>query len=150
MTNLGQLDLMVEMIDLCQHLLGELRHHLSYFKASVYKVEAQEFIDSKIQILAILLQILGDEHSKDLLDDFCAVSSPMPHSPPGECSFSLKLGILLSGLDEALKKFYNQITLKATAMTSPDQLTQSIRQNKCSILKVCKEDSKQYEIFQGI
>jgi hypothetical protein len=150
MNYLRQLDMLVEMLDLCQQLIAELRHQLSYFKASVYKHEAQENIDSKIQILGILIGIIGDEVSKDLWEDFCSSKLNSNCSPPGECSFSLKVGILLGGLDEALNCFYNQITLKATEFESPEKIAESIRVNKSKILTVCNKNSKQYSIFLGI
>lgn len=150
MNYLRQLDMLVEMLDLCQQLISELRHQLSYFKASVYKHEAQESLNSKIQILGILVGIIGDEVAKELWDDFCSDDLSANCSPPGECSFSLKLGILLGGLDDALKGFYHQINLKASALESQEKIVESIRINKGKILTVCRSGSKQYSIFQEI
>ena len=151
MNDLRQLDILVEILELCQHLIAELRHQLLYFKASVYKNEAQALLDEKLGVLGILIEILGDENSSDL---WTAFSSKEPlfsaHTPPGECSFSIKLALLLGGLDEALQKFYSQINLKAEALASPEKITESLRLNKRKILTLCSEQDRKYAIIEGI
>ncbi len=155
MSYFRQLDILVELIDLCQDIIADLRQKLCFYRASVYKNENHNQIRASIEDLAMVLKILGD---KDLMGFWATFHSnfqdPPPdgvqHLPPGESHFSFQLGIFLCGIDQALNDYYHQITAKTDQGTEWLEMLDMIRFNRQSLLALCKNNSKQYQIFQSL
>lgn len=155
MTYLRQLDILVELIDLCHEIIGGLRHQLGFYRASVYKIENHTEIKAQVDDLSVLLRILGDPDLTAFLAAFqrALLAKPVDGGslpPPGESPFSFELGLFLCGIDQALKDFYQQITFKCDRNSDNTEIRDLIRINRKTLLTLCKKDSKQYQFFQSL
>lgn len=100
-------DLFSEIIELCRDFHRELLHELNYYRASVYKVEASQGINRKLDHLRALVDLLNCDEAADFFLDFEASKGNGNLAlAPGECLLSWRVTTLLNNLDHA----YNTIS----------------------------------------
>jgi hypothetical protein len=155
MSYFRQLDILVELIDLCQDIIADLRQKLSFYRASVYKIENHNQIRASVEDLAVVLKILGDKDLSQFWSSFHSHFKETPPEgeqrlPPGESHFSFQLGIFLCGIDQALSDYYHQITTKTDHGTEWLEMLDMIRFNRQTLLALCKNNSKQYHFLQSL
>src|SRR5262245_20602359 len=101
MTRLRPLDIVMELLDLCQELRDEVRQQLLYYRASVYKQETAQQITQKIENLRVVCRVFANDVLDDSFIDYDMMVKVRQQSPiPGECSMTFRVTKLLENLDQ--------------------------------------------------
>jgi hypothetical protein len=108
MSRLRYGDVIVEMSDLAAGILDDIRQQTTYYRASVYKEEALNTIERRVDHLAFLARILRSDSLADCVHDYRAASEHARNAPKknfldedyqqlqiAECSVSMRVMRLL-------------------------------------------------------
>lgn len=144
------LDLMVELIELCQNIVSELRQELAYFRASVYKNEAATRIRERMDSLRLMCEMLGSDSLLEGFRDYDAeLKNAHKNIYPGECSFSARVTRLITTLEpelnQILKNSANNAQIREQA---PSLFRERLNHNKNRILANCQPGSRSWHFFQ--
>lgn len=149
MSRLRHVDIFVEMLDLGQDLLTEIRQQLTYYRASVYKDETAKQINEKVTELTLLADLLGDEGMREALTDYEALLSETINSVPGDCLFSKRVTLLLGTLDQAFRNIQSRLTNPSNPQQD-QELTESVRKHRHKLLALCRHGSRQWAFFTSL
>ena len=93
----------LEVIEAALDLLDEINQELCYYRASVYKTESAIIINAKIKKLESVCLFIKNDELIDYFSDFRAtIPSGNSTISPGECTFSLRVGKLMTSLRESI------------------------------------------------
>jgi len=151
MSRLGQIDILLELIDLSHDVMADLRQQLAYYRASVYKNETAGQIRAGTDNLRMIVALMGDEMLIEPFSDHDAeAKAGVAHYVPGECSFSSRLTRLLASLDDHLQVFAGRIKSHAGPSIVAGDLTSIIVKNRQRLLEICPHGSRKRAFFQAI
>ena len=136
MSCLRHVDISIEMLELGQELLAEIRQQLVYYRASVYNDETANQINAKVAEITLLADLLGDESMREALTDYEVLRQEVTTPIPGECHFSKRVSLLLGTLDQAIRA--TQGRLQPPPNPEQDQqLADSVRKHRHKLLDNC-------------
>jgi hypothetical protein len=151
MSRLRHTDIIVELIDLCQERMTEIRQQLVYYRASVYKGETAAQIGETLTQLRLVATLLGDEMLVEAFGDYDAMAKAGVLSvAPGECSFSMRVTTLLFALEGPLVRLARQGTPRAPAVEGDTQLAQAVRERRHELLALCRQGTRQWAFFESV
>lgn len=149
MSRFGHADILLELVDLCREISGEIDHQLNYYRASVYKQETATVIKKKIEHLRLVSNLIGDDHLSEIFHDHDAVvAAGALNYIPGECSFSARTtGLLKNMLDhlDALTRLHGNSHTRV-----PTPLAKKVQQHRSQLLSLCRHGSRQWSFFQTV
>jgi hypothetical protein len=141
---------MLELTELCQDLVRDLRQELGYFRVSAYKHESMTIIEDKMTQLKSMVLIFGDSTLNEAFcDDFGLAANEDFQPLPGECRLSTRAGILINTVELGLKRLWLKLTTDHPSQ--PDEkLSETLRARKTELLSLCPEGTRQHLLFQAI
>ncbi len=146
-----QSDIILELLELSQDVVNEIRQQLIYYSASVYKTEAAEQVKQIIAKLRLVIDLIPDEFIKEPFLDFEAeVANGQQNYIPGECMFTSRITRLLQNLEKhshALKEKY--LAEQRLQPQNNDLLTRKLRKHRGVILSICQHGSRRWNFFQS-
>jgi hypothetical protein len=138
-------DILLELVELCQETIAEVRQQLVYYRASVYKQETSVNLNTKIDHLRLLASFFADDQIDEVLRDYEAMAAnPIAYYVPGECSLAQRVTSLLQGLERQLAG----AAMKQQQITQ--DLSQTLKRHRSQLLALCKHGSRQYNLFQNL
>lgn len=150
MSRLRHMDIIVELVELCQDIMNDIRQQLSYYRASVYKDETAEGIQKKVEQLRLVTDLIGDDMVQEPMKDYDAMADQGGiQTPPGECSFSARVTCLLQSLDSHLGEVRSRITNQGL-QTVGQELTRTVQKHRNQLLSLCRYGSRQWAFFQSL
>jgi hypothetical protein len=151
MSRFRQTDILIEMIELCQERMQEVRQQLSYYRASVYKAEMAGQIDEQIAELSVVGSLFRDEMLTEAFTDFDAMAKAGAMTTlPGECSFSKRVSILLAAVEGHLARLNTQAPTAAAVPADEVDFTNAVRLHRTQLLALCRQGSRQWTFFQAL
>jgi hypothetical protein len=151
MSRFRQSDVIVELIELCQERMDEIRQQLSYYRASVYKDEAASHIGGLITQLRLVGAVLNDDLLKEAFKDFDAVARRgIQNYIPGECSFSQRVTMLLSSMSEHLRRIHVANFSNHGDKTYALEFAKNLRKHRNELLQICRQGTRHWQFFQAI
>ncbi len=150
MSRFGHADILLELVDLCREISGEIEHQLGYYRASVYKQETSGIIKKKIEHLRLVANLIGCDHLAEIFHDHDAViAAGALHYVPGECSFSARTTGLLKSMNDQLESLTKQHGA-AHDNAAPTALARKVQQHRNQLLSLCRHGSRQWSFFQTV
>ena len=151
MSRFRHTDVIIELIELCHERMDEIRQQLSYYRASVYKDEAAAGIDSIIGQLRLIAGILADDLLREAFKDFDAVARRgIENYVPGECSFSRRVTMLLSSMDEHLRRIHVANFSSQGDKNYAQEFAKNLRKHRSDLLRICRYGTRHWAFFQAI
>lgn len=151
MTKFRQLDILVELIELCKERTTDVRQQIVYYRASVYKHEMAETIMARISELRLVTGLLGDELMLEPFQDYENRAKAIAVTcAPGECSFSHRVTILLSELDHQFHKLSQGLAARSFDPTEEPLFGDLVRLNQSHLVALCRQGSRQQNFFAGL
>ena len=142
-------DLVLEMADLCREIKDDLTQRLRYYRASVYKHEAVRQINERVDQLRAIFQILADEDLSDAMADHDAVFDSGPQMlAAGECTVTARVNILIAGMDPALNALTRRFSKSQSVVR--DETMKALHRHRNTLMSVCREGSRSWEILRGM
>jgi hypothetical protein len=151
MTKFRQLDILVELIELCKERTTDIRHQLVYYRASVYKNEMAITIKSRIHDLRLVAALIGDEFVMETFCDYDARSmSAGATCAPGECSFSLRVSILLSELENLFLQLSQGLSARTFDPEKEPEFDALVKKCQSHLVALCRHGSRQRHFFEAL
>ena len=151
MSRFRHTDILVELIELCQERMAEIRQQLTYYRASVYKGETGDHVLSRIEHLRLVTGLFGDDLVREAFKDFDAMSKAGAlNYIPGECSFSKRVGMLLSTLEENLGRLNDGNRGGSSGEPPAQEFTAHVKKHRQELLAICPQGSRQWSFFQAL
>ena len=152
MSRLRHTDIIVELIDLCQERMTDVRQQLVYYRASVYKGETAAQIGDTLTQLRLVATLLGDEMLAEAFIDYDAMAKAGVMSvAPGECSFSMRVTTLLFALEGQLARLTRQGTPRNAVPQEGDViLAEAVRERRSELLALCRQGTRQWAFFESL
>jgi hypothetical protein len=152
MARTQNLDIIIEILELTDELIKEIRQDLLYFRASVYKSETAPIITQKIQKLRVIAEVFPDRTLEEAFLDFDAeLANAATLYVPGECSFTARTTRLLNSLDALVMR--NRTpggSIRLQSIDESDGLAKKIRMKRSELLSACQHGSRRWNFFQGL
>ena len=149
MSRVDQLDIMVELTELCRDLKDDVLQQLNYYRASVYKEETSRIIEHKIEQLRTIIELTSNAEALDLFADYEATRAcGNLNLAPGECPLSSRIMTLFSQLDSVLEDMVGR--LHHEQVTDQWHFSKNIQKNRKKLLSICRQGSRQWAFFQAI
>ena len=150
MTRFRHTDILVELIELCQERMLEIRQQLTYYRASVYKAETANLINGKVEQMRLIGDLFGDLLLQETFDDYESMAKAGAMSVvPGECSFSKRVTLLLGALDGHMTRLSSQIQTRALTTNEAD-FAETVRKHRNQLLALCRHGSRQWTFFESL
>jgi len=152
MSQIRNVDIILEMMELAGELIGEVRQQLSYFRASVYKDETANFVRLKIEKLRIVMGLFPDDMMQEPFLDYDAeLANAVADYIPGECSFTSRVSRLLESLDKQMIS-QRKVAAKRNSKQrdSNDIFVRKIRDQRSELMAICQHGSRKWTFFQRI
>lgn len=151
MPRVRHVDIIVELVDLCQERMDEVRQQMAYFRASVYKAEMAAQIKDRVESLRLIASLLADDGLSEAFRDYDAMKAAGAMAVvPGECSFSKRMMTLLGALDTPLFALGKKLAAKTVAPESELAFEETVRQHRLKLLELCRHGSRQWTFFQAL
>ena len=148
MSRLRHADILLELIDLVEEVMADVRQQLLYYRASVYKDETAGIIRRKVDQLRVIADVTNDEHFHEVLHDYDAMDAHQAQQiAPGECSFSTRITTLLAGLTGHMDSLKNSLS---QSQPVPVHLTTAVHRHRHELLAICRHGSRQWSLFQSL
>lgn len=149
MARIRHSELMLELVDICVDISSDMRQHLSYYRASAYKLDAARQINSRIDQLRAIFQIIGDEDLNEaMLDHDSILDQGAQLLAAGECTLSARVHILLAQMTPALASLTRR-NRQDQAPLREDTL-RVLQRHRRTLEALCPEGSRSREILKGI
>lgn len=150
MTRFRQLDILVELIELCKERSIDIRQQLVYYRASVYKHEMAATIKTRLSDLRLLSDMLGEELVMESFRDFdMRATNAEAICAPGECTFSHRVAILLAELDHHFHGLAQGLAGRSLDPEKEPPLDEVIRNNRAQLIALCRHGSRQRRFFES-
>ncbi len=144
------MDIMMELLELGRDTIDEIKHQLTYYRASVYKHETAQQISDRIDQLYVVAEIVNDEMILDLFRDFEATAgNGNVKAIPGECVFSGRITTLTQGLLEQFTLFESRMRSMQHDHQSKE-LSRVLQKNRHKILQMCRQGTRQWAFFHSL
>lgn len=151
MSRFRHTDVIVELTELCHERMDEIRQQLSYYRASVYKDEPAANVETIIGQLRLVADILQDDQLKEAFKDFDAVARRgIENYIPGECSFSRRVTMLLTSLDEHLHRIHVAHFQNQSDKVFAQEFAKNLRKHRSDLLRICRHGTRHWAFFQAI
>lgn len=145
-----RLDIMMELLELGRDVIDEIKHQLTYYRASVYKHETAQQIGDRVNQLHTVAEIISDDLILDLFRDFEATAgNGNLKAVPGECVFSTRITTLTQGLLEQFTLFESNMR-NTTNDNQNKELTRVLEKNKHKLLGMCRHGTRQWAFFHSL
>jgi len=139
-----------ELIDLCREIRISVQQQLIYYRASVYKAEAQPLVANKIEQLRTVSAFLHDEGILECFRDYDFLTlNKCSSSVTGECGLSFRVFKLLKDMDHALSDLQKRFTRRSNDIDS-NLVLNSCQAKRRDLLAMCPQESKSWRIFQNL
>ncbi len=149
MSRVDQMDIMVELAELCRELKEEVLQQLNYYRVSVYKEETASLIEQKIKQLRTIVELTNNSEALDLFADYEATRCcGNLNLAPGECALSGRIMMLFSQLDSVVEGMLHRI--QHEDVIDSWHLARNIQKNRKKLLAICRQGSRQWSFFQAI
>ena len=150
MSRLRHTDIIMEMVDLCHDIIAEIRHQLTYYRASVYKDETAGHINDRVARLRMITTLIDDDLLKEPIRDFDAVAEGgIAYYVPGECTFSTRVTNLLTSFEDSLKTLPTKLAVKEIGDEGAS-FKRSVQDRRQELLAVCQHGSRQWSFFRAL
>jgi len=150
MTRFRQLDILVELVELCKERTTDIRQQLVYYRASVYKHEMASTITTRLSDLRLLSNMLSDDLVMEPFRDFdMRAMNAEATCAPGECSFSHRVAILLSELEHQLHQMAQGLPGRTLDPEKEPTLDALVRKNQAQLVALCRHGSRQRRFFEA-
>ena len=148
MTRNNHFDIALELCELSEEIVSQVRAQLAYYRISAYKFESKANVDSKIKDLKLISKLLCSANLKDVFEDYAAEASFENHnSIDAGCPLTMRVSRLLQNIE-------NELTLiKKNSFQKTAQrydLRQSVRKFRGELLAICPNGSRVWDFFQSI
>ncbi len=151
MARFKRVDVLFELIELSNEVVGSISQQLGYYRASVYKDEAATQIWRKIEQLQMIAELFQDDMMLDAFEDFEAELSNGGNSgSPGECLFSTRIKRLLTRFEAQIHELKLHLSQSDVGLESEAALERSIQCHRHEILSLCEYGSRQWSFFYTI
>lgn len=150
MSRFGHTDILLELVDLCREIAGEIEQQLTYYRASVYKNETATIVKKKVEHLRLVTQLIGHDMLTEVFSDHDAVAAAGAlHYVPGECSFSARTTCLTQSMMQQLDCLAQAAT-NTHANGAPTALAHNVQKHRSQLLSLCRHGSRQWSFFQTV
>lgn len=141
-----QTELIYEILELAAEQLDELRKEISFYKASIYKAEIAESIETRTSGLNMIFGFFDADRAQDIFETF---SDDLEYSNPNSNEDSsvgawLRLASVCQRELEVVKN-----KLQTRRFASQD-FTKRVRSARKSIVNLCKEHSSSKTFFSNL
>lgn len=148
MTRIRQLDILVELIELCLEMVADIHLQITYYRASVYKHETRIIIDDKVARLKMISNLFSDVLLQEPFRDYeIKAIYDGPLCPPGECSYSTRVYQLIQDVKSSIGEFEILVNAKAESLGTSEEFIGTIKGYRQQILNICRRGSKGYDFF---
>lgn len=149
MGRVNHLDVLSELVELSTEIIREIRHHLFYYNASVYKNDLASNIKRKVSNLRLVIEMSAQEDLVECFRDHDAMleNGPM-QTAPGECAFAARTSRLVMSLEPALKDIDALLKSKYRAKIDVREMSRRISKRRRDLVNVCKHGSRHRAFFQ--
>ena len=134
-----------ELVALARDSILDIRQHLNYYRASVYKAEASHTIRTKIESLRKLIDLMPFQDLDEPLLDYDSERFSSTQFIPGESLFTMQVSRLLLALDQQLEDILDKLKLQEPEQVDYDG---TVLTNRDFILSLCRQGSPQWKYFQ--
>jgi hypothetical protein len=142
-------DLVLELAELCQDIRKDLQQLLRYYRASAYKLDAVKPINTRVDQLRAVFDVLGDDELYEAMADHDAI---LEHGPQmlaaGECSVTARVGVLVATMEPAvcgLVRRYGQSHSQVRAET-----LKALYRHRNTLMSLCREGSRSWAILRSL
>ena len=140
-------DIKLELCELSDEIIAQIRAQIEYYRVSVYKDEAHKNIDVSVKNLRLVAKLLCSTNLKDLFEDMSAETTTYDQSEGiVECKLTMRITRLIRNFENEIKYIKNN--------TSEDEsrydLRKSVRKFRQEILAICPSDSRVQMFFQSV
>ncbi len=150
MSRFYQLDIVIELSELCQDLMREIRQQLNYYRASVYKSETARHINYRVEKLRMVAKLMRDEVFIEAFRDFDAMKELGASAcVAGECSFSTRTSRLLQAFDKRCEFIVQQANNRNTEFIS-STLMKDVQRHRRELLSMCRQGTRHWVFFQSM
>lgn len=142
-------DILMELIELCRDIKSDILQQLNYYRASVYKNETGQQIESRIAQMQTIAELCGNELLLDAFHDYEEMKKDgLRFAVPGECLLSHRVAHLFQATDcifeEILESLHQQNQQDSL------QLTRNIQRHRRQLLSMCKMGTRQWAFFNAL
>lgn len=149
MARIRHSDLSIELAELCRDLAADLRQRMSYYRASAYKADAARQINSRVDQLRAIFQVLSDDTLNESMADHDAILDQGAQLlTAGECTLSVRIGILLTQMEPALGALVRR-NHHSNGPLREDTL-KILQRHRNTLMAICPEGSRSREILRGL
>ncbi len=142
-------DVMIELSELGLELLAEIRQELQYHRVSVYKLETAKRLNDHVERLNAIAYVLDDDLLHEALADFEAMADAAGQlASPGECTLTVRCTHLLNAGEPILREFQRRAALRRGLVS--EELLKAIQTHKRSLIAVCRQGSRSWELLKNI
>lgn len=142
-------DLVLELTEVCQDIKADLQQRLRYYRASAYKHDAARAINERVDQLRAIFDILGDDELHDAMADHDAV---LDHGPQmlaaGECTVTARIAVLMAGMEPALVSMVRRYGQSQSQVR--EETVKALHRHRNTLLNVCREGSRSWELIRGV
>jgi len=150
MSRFHQLDVVIELGELCQDLMREIRQQLNYYRASVYKTETAKHIHYRVEKLRMITRLTNDEGLLEAFRDFDAMKKLGASAcVAGECSFSTRTSRLLQSFDKRCDFIVQQANNRNVEFISAT-LIRDVQRHRRELLQMCRQGTRHWVFFQSM
>ncbi|MFK7873423.1 MAG: hypothetical protein AB8C84_09725 [Oligoflexales bacterium] len=145
MSNCHASDTIRELASLAHEIALDIRQHLNYYRASVYKHEAASLIREKIDSLRSLVDLIPDEAIHEPLRDYDSEQQSSTQLTPGETLFTMQVSRLLNSLEQQL-----QYAMEKSQDSAQNINLDILIKEKIKILSLCRQGSHPWQFFKNL
>ena len=140
-------DTIIEVVEICHEIIGDIRQQVDYFNASVYKEEIGAGLREKVDTLRVLCSLLGEPAIVDLFQDY---DRDAIHAAPSECSFSVRVARLLVGVESELKRVDNKFLHFSDETEYDPSIIENVKKNRQRLLVSFSPGSRCWNLVQAL
>jgi hypothetical protein len=143
-------DLVLELAELCNDLVKDLRQRLGYYRVSAYKTDAAQQVNARVDQLRAVFQVLGDDVLNEAMADHDALLvQGAQHLTAGECTLTLRVSVLIRQMEPALAALVRRSHQQVNSPLREDTL-KVLQRHRQTLMKVCPEGSRSREILREL
>ena len=144
-------DVFGELVELSTDIVTEIRDHLRYYRASVYKHETAAAIKGGIEDLRFILSLIRDDSVDEVMRDYDALSdNPGATAAPGECSFAVRVTSMLGPMSDGLSRLAETPAATCVDGSGAERVGQTVAENRGQLLRICRNGTRSWSYFQSI
>lgn len=146
-----RLDILLELVDLCYEIITDMKQQLSYYRVSVYKEEAADPLNKKIDQIRLVTGFFSDENVKEPIRDFDAIEKAAKlNFIPGECSYSVRVTRLIVDLEKQLSIFNRKIVSRDRTANLCNDFGSNLRRHRNELIHLCRYSGRHWSFMHEI